>query len=82
MKKASLSLETVVVAVIVILVLASLSYILISKGINPFARSVTECRGQCMKECEGQFPIAISSKGVCVDSSGSRYEDKYCCIGG
>ncbi len=83
MKKAQgLPLRTVILAIIALIVLASLIYIFVAKGTTPFARGIGACEergGQCSETCEGAYPIA-TFKG-CYDDE--DYNKSYtCCLPG
>lgn len=82
-KKASLTLEVVVIAVLVLLVLIVLSIIFSSK-LGLFNRGLNKCDTVCKAsadDCKADGYELASLIGSCQDSQGHSFKDMaYCCI--
>ena len=83
-KKADITIETVVIAVLVLAVLGFIFYIFFSRGVGPLTEGLSECEarnGKCLPQCGGDFPI-YGFKGCSVTEGGKKVtkSDYTCCL--
>lgn len=79
-KAQGLPMQTIIIAVLVLLVLGIMAFILI-KGTGRFTRGVGECesrQGKCEESCPSSHPIQVF-KGCYKEET--YIEKNFCCIG-
>ena len=78
-------MQTIIIAVLVLLVLGILAYLLIAKGFNPFTRGLGQCKekggnciqlnGQTCEQKDPNYPV-YGFKGC---YAGNQYQKDYVC---
>jgi len=81
-RKGDLSLQTIVVAALVLLVLVVLAVIFLSQS-GKFSKSVGRCNGVCVQTataCPDAYPVATTGGGTCENYVGQTMPNAKCCI--
>lgn len=81
-KGQGLPMQTIVIAILVILVLGFLSYILVAKGIGPFSKALAECteKGGVCKKSPCNPTTEIKSFAGCFDADNEFQKENVCCL--